>query len=276
MRLFKKVAIVGTGLIGGSLGLVIKKQGLAAEVVGISRHKKNLLLAQRRGAIDRGSQSLEIINGADLLILATPVEVIMNLAPKISKIVSKDCIVTDVGSTKSEIVAHLSKIFPGYVGSHPLAGSEKRSIAYANTDIFKNSLCVLTPKKNTERKALNKLKILWAKAGARVVLLTPRSHDKILSFVSHLPHAVAFSLVSIMPEKFLKFASTGLKDTTRIASSDSELWAEIFLSNPDNILKAIRSLEGKIAEVKKAIQKKDKQKLLKILKEAKRKRDSLG
>lgn len=276
MKLFNKVAIVGVGLIGGSIGLALKKQRLCEQVVGVSRHKKNLLLAKKKQAIDSGSLGLDIIKGADLVILAVPVKTIIDLAPKICAIVGKDCLITDVGSTKEEIVSNLSKIFPNYLGSHPLAGSQKRSIINAHPDIFKNSLCILTPTKNTSRAVLNKLNLFWRRLGARTVLITPSFHDKILSFVSHLPHITAFSLIGIVPPGFLRFASTGLKDTTRIAASDSELWADIFLSNQKNVLKSIESLEGQLKKIKSSIKRRDKEALSRIFQLAKKKRDSLG
>jgi prephenate dehydrogenase len=275
MKLFNKVAIVGVGLIGGSIALALRKQGLCARVVGVSRHKKSLLLAKKMHAINKGSQELNIIKGADLVILATPVKKIISLAPLISNIIKKDCLVTDVGSTKEEITKSLTKIFPYYVGSHPLAGSEKRGIINAHPDIFKGSLCILTPTKNTSRMALNKLKLFWNKLGARAVLLSPATHDKILSFVSHLPHIVAFSLIGIVPKEFFRFASSGLKDTTRIAASDRELWTDIFLSNRKNTVEAIELFKRHLSRIKSAIKKGDKKILSKILKEAKNKRDNL-
>lgn len=276
MRLFNKVAIVGTGLIGGSVALAIKKKHLANEVIGVSRHKKSLFLARKRGAIDRGSLSLDIIKDADLVIMATPVKTIIESANIISKMVKQQCIVTDVGSTKEEIVAALEKIFPNFVGSHPLAGSEKRGIVNAYPDMFRGSLVLLTPTKNTERKALHKIKTLWRKLGARIALLTPFAHDEILAFASHLPHITAFSLIGVLPRKYLRFASSGLKDATRIAGSDSELWADIFLSNRKNIIKAVELLEERVSGIKSAIQKKDKGQLIRILKEAKLRREDLG
>ena len=143
MKLFRKVVIVGTGLIGGSLALAIKRKGLAQKVVGISRHRKNLLLAKKKGAIDSLSQEISVVKDADLVVLATPVHAIIDLAAKISRHISKDCLVSDVGSTKKEIVKRLENIFPHYVGAHPLAGSEKRSILNACTDMFKGSHCTL-------------------------------------------------------------------------------------------------------------------------------------
>jgi prephenate dehydrogenase len=157
MRLFNKVAIVGVGLIGGSLALAIKKRGLAKEVIGVSRRKKTLLLARQRGMIDRGSQDLNIIKDVDLVILAAPVETIIKTAQEVSKIVGPDCIVIDVGSTKEQIVFKLEKLFKHFVGSHPLAGSEKRGVSNACDEIFNNSLCILTPTKHTAASALRKV-----------------------------------------------------------------------------------------------------------------------
>jgi prephenate dehydrogenase len=276
MRLFNKVAIIGVGLIGGSIALGLKKKKLSYEVIGISRHKNTLLLAKKRDLIDRGSQQIGIIKDADLVILATPVSLILKLAPIIRKILKPECIVSDVGSTKKEIVSKLEKLFPNYVGCHPLAGSEKRGIINARSDIFKNSLCILTPTENTTRLAKDKIKRLWSQLGAKVAYLSVDMHDKILSFVSHLPHLVAFSLVDTVPLKYLKFSSGGLKDSTRIAASDAGLWADIFLSNRKNMLKTIELFQKNLSKMKSAVNKKDKRLLIKILEEAKKKRERLS
>ena len=276
MKLFNKVAIIGVGLIGGSIALAIKKKRLAGEIVGVSRHKKTLLLARKSGAIDRGSQDINIIRDADLLILATPVSTILNLAPAIRKIISSICIVSDVGSTKQEIVSKLGKIFPRYVGSHPLAGSEKRGIINADSFIFKDSLCILTPTKNTDKEALGKVKRLWAKLGAKVIFLAPATHDKLLSHLSHLPHVVAFSLIESIPKRYLRFAPSSLRDTTRIALSDSRLWVDIFLSNQKNMLKSIEEFQRNLSKIKYAIRKKDKKLLSSILKQAQKRRKIIG
>jgi prephenate dehydrogenase len=275
MRLFNKIAIIGVGLIGGSIALEIKNKHLAKEVVGVSRRKRTLVLAKKFKAIDRGSQDLNIVKNADLVILATPVSSILNLATQISNFIKPTCIVTDVGSTKAEIVSKLERIFTRYVGSHPLAGSEKRGIDYARANIFKNSLCVLTPTRKTEERALGKVKKLWISLGARVVSLTPAAHDKILSFVSHLPHITAFSLIDTVPQSYLKFAPGGLRDTTRIAASDSEIWSDIFFSNQKNIVKSIDLLERNLSRVKSAIRRKDRKLLTTILRQAKEKREIL-
>lgn len=276
MRLFNKVAIIGIGLIGGSMALDIKKKRLAHQIIGVSRHKSSLIWGKKSRVIDKGSQHLSIIQDADLVVLATPVNTILKLADVIVRFIRKDCIVTDVGSTKKEIVSKLSKIFPNYVGSHPLSGSEKRGITNAQADIFKNSLCILTPTKNTPPKVLKKIENLWNQLGARVVVLSPDTHDRILSFVSHLPHVIAFSSIGVVPDKYLKFGANGLKDTTRIALSDSRLWADIFLSNRKNIRKSIESFQDNLSRIKSAINKRDEKTLIKILKKAKAKRETLG
>lgn len=276
MRLFKKVAIVGVGLIGGSLALALKRNKVAGRIVGVSRHRSTISLAKRKRIIDGGSQDLRIIKGADLLMLAMPVEAIIKLAPRIAKIVGRGCIVTDAGSTKGKIVSRLEKIFPFFVGSHPLAGSEKRGAANARADLFRSSLCVVTGTVKTSRSAQIKVKKLWQSVGARVVVMTPSEHDKILSFISHLPHIVAFCLINSIPKAYLPFASGGLRDTTRIAASDSQLWTDICLSNSKNILKALQSYEKKFKRTMVLIRDNESRALTRIFRQAKRAREDLS
>jgi prephenate dehydrogenase len=273
--MFKKVAIIGTGLIGGSIALGLKKKRLAGEIVGVSRHRRNLSLAKKIGAIDRGSQDLGIVKGADLVILATPVNIIKSQAARIARLVRPECIVCDVGSTKEEIVADLSKIFPRFVGCHPLAGSEKRGISNADAGLFKNALCILTPIKNTDKKTLGKIARLWVKLGSRVVRMDPKIHDRILSFVSHLPHLISYTLVNCVPAQYFKFCANSLRDTTRIAASDAELWSDIFLSNKKNILHAVDVLQKNLSAVKTALLKENRAVLFKIINTARAKREAL-
>ncbi|MBC8436268.1 MAG: prephenate dehydrogenase/arogenate dehydrogenase family protein [Candidatus Omnitrophica bacterium] len=275
MRLFNKIAIIGTGLIGGSLALAIKKKGLAGEVVGVSRKKATLLSARKAGAIDRGSRNLSIIKGADLVVLAIPVDTIIDLAPRIRRFIDRNCLVTDVGSTKERIVSSLNKIFPNYVGAHPLAGSEKRGILNASPGIFKGSLCILTPTAKTASAALTKINLLWKRVGAKVVFLTPAMHDRILAFTSHLPHIIAFSLISAIPDKYLPLSSTGLRDTTRIAASDDEIWEKIIFSNREQIINSISAFESSLSRIKRAVQRKDRKAVTRFLTQAKSKRDTL-
>lgn len=276
MKLFNKIAIVGVGLIGGSIGLELKRKRLANQVIGISFHKASIALAKKRGAIDIGSLDFGVLKDADLVILATPVFTILELAPQISKVIKKDCIVTDVGSTKEEIVSNLEKIFPNFIGSHPLAGSQKRSISNAKKGLFKKSLVILTPTKKTKPAIVNKIEQFWAKLGATVTKLEPSVHDLTLAYTSHLAHVAAFSLIESIPEKSLAYSASGLKDTTRIALSNSRLWADIFLSNRENIVKSIAALELNLNRIKSAIKNNKKTLLIKLLKKSQLKREQLG
>ncbi len=275
MKPFKKVAIIGVGLIGGSLALALKKKALANKIVGVSQHQASLRVARRRRIIDQGSLDLDIARGADLVILATPVEAILELSERLRAVINRDCIVIDVGSTKTQIVRKLEKLFPNFVGTHPLAGSEKRGSLHAESDIFMGCLCILTPTRRTSVAAVKKIKLLWKNLGARVVSLRPDVHDKIIASISHLPHVIAFSLIGSVPKKFLDFAASGLRDTTRIAASDSRLWTEIFLSNR-SILGSIREFERSLGRFKKAIKRHDKRALSQAIEAARRKKEILG
>jgi prephenate dehydrogenase len=276
MKMFNKVVIIGTGLIGGSLGLALRKQRLAGQVIGLSRHLKNAKLAKQIGAIDSIGSSLEVVADADLVILATPIDTIINLASKIVNKLKKGCIVIDVGSTKESIVSRLTALIPNFLGCHPLVGSEKKGIANLQDNIFRGSICILTPTLKTNHCALNKIKLFWNKLGANIVVLSPKKHDQVLAFTSHLPHAVAFSLIATIPEEFLNISSGGLKDTTRISGSDELLWSQIFLNNRKNLLIAISSFQAKLALLKLALKNRDIKYLTKILLLARVKRERLG
>lgn len=273
--MFNKVVIFGTGLIGGSLGLALKRKHLVGRIIGLSRHKKNAGKALKMGSIDRVGSSLEAVRDADLVILAAPVDAIINIALKIAKRLKKDCVVIDVGSTKENIVARAGALIPNFVGCHPLTGSEKKGIENARGNIFTGSICIITPTAETKKNHLNKIKLLWRRLGARVVILTPKKHDQALAFTSHLPHAVAFSLIGSIPDKFLSISSGGLKDTTRISGSNELLWREIFLSNRENLLVSVSFFQAKLAALKLALEDKNMKRLTKILSAAKEKRERL-
>ncbi|MEW6075379.1 MAG: prephenate dehydrogenase/arogenate dehydrogenase family protein [Candidatus Omnitrophota bacterium] len=275
MKLFRKVAIVGTGLIGGSIALAIKRHGLAECVVGVSRHKETILRAKKRGMIDEGSQDLRIIKNADLLVIATPVRTIEKLASAIARLVPGHCIVIDVGSAKEAIAERFDKVFTRYVGTHPLAGSEKRGVAHAEAGLFKDSLCILTPTRKTDTKALRAVKKLWRSIGADTVEMSPSAHDKMLAFISHLPHVVAFCLMAAIPAQFLRYAPASLKEATRVAASDSILWSDILLSNSGNIIRSVGVFERMLSRVKSAAKRNRAKLLERIFKDAKFKRELL-
>jgi prephenate dehydrogenase len=276
MKLFAKVGIIGTGLIGGSLAAALKKARLCNFIIGVARHKETLDYAIHHGLIDAGSQDISIVSDADLLILAAPPEAIKRLSVPLSKIVKAGCVVTDVASLKGEIVNLLEKIFPHYMGSHPLAGLEKRGIKNSSPNIFRGALCILTPTPRTSPFARKKIEILWRRLGAKTAAMNPGEHDKVVSLVSHLPHAVAFSLAGAIPARFLNFAAGGLKDTTRIAASDPELWGEIMLGNRKELLRGIACFTRSLRGMTSAIKRRDKKKLISILRRAKKNRQRLN
>ncbi|MCU0665981.1 MAG: prephenate dehydrogenase [Candidatus Omnitrophica bacterium] len=276
MNNFKNVCIFGTGLIGGSIALGLKRNKLCSYITGISLHQSSIIKAKKLKVIDQGSTNLNIASNADLIILAAPVKTIISQAAKIGRIIKPDCIVIDVGSTKKEVVCALDKIFPGrYIGTHPIAGLEKKGVSYARPDLFQSCLCVFTPTKATSSKVKQQIADLWKKLGAKVVFWDARKHDKILGITSHLPHAIAFSLISCVPREYLPYASGGLKDTTRVAASAENIWADIFLSNPKYLLAGIKEFKKNVANLEQAIQKNGRQKLLRLLKEARLKRESI-
>jgi len=276
LKIFNKVVIIGTGLIGGSLGLAMKKKGLAKTIIGLSRLRKNIIKAKKFGAIDIVGRSIDVVNDADLVILATPIDTIIDIALKFSKKIKKNCIVIDVGSTKEKIVSKLSRVIPNFIGCHPLAGSEKRGIVNFKAGIFKDSICVITPTNKTNKAALKKIKLLWKELGTLLIFLTPKKHDQILALTSHLPHAIAFSLISAIPDQFLNLSSSGLKDTTRIAGSDANIWNQVFLSNCKNLISAISSFKKKLKNLELALKNNNKKQLIGILNFAKKKREKLG
>jgi prephenate dehydrogenase len=279
VRLFNKVAIIGTGLVGGSLGLELRRRRLAGCVVGVCRHSSSLLKAKKMGAIDEGTlDTKEAVKDADLVVLATPVSEFLILARSIAPVLKKEAIITDVGSTKKSTVSSLEKIFGRrnhFVGAHPLAGSEKKGIAEAHGGLFDNAVCVITRTKNTDAFALKKILRLWKELGSRTAVMEPVRHDRILAAVSHLPHIVANALILSIDSKCLPFGAGGLRDTTRIASSDPWIWRDIFLTNRKEILLAVNRFRTQLNNLSRVIKSGDGKLLFSLLDKAKNKRDLL-
>ncbi|MBI3990736.1 MAG: prephenate dehydrogenase/arogenate dehydrogenase family protein [Candidatus Omnitrophica bacterium] len=241
--IFGKVCIIGVGMLGGSMGMALKKRNLCDEVAGVGRNKARLKLASYTGAIDSGTTDLaKGVKGADLVIIATPVGMVADYARAILPYLKDKCLITDLGSTKKEIVSEIERFLPDniyFVGSHPLAGSEKSGVKFANPVLFEGCTCVLTPTGKTVGTAVKKLKCLWEKLGANVVILSPERHDEVVALISHLPHLAACSLVSVLNNDGVKFVSTGFRDTTRVAASDPLMWRDICLTNREQILRQL-------------------------------------
>jgi prephenate dehydrogenase len=252
---------------------------LARQVVGVFRRRSTLEKALKRRAIDKGFMSIaEAVKGADLIMIGAPVHSIPELACEAAAFAEENAIITDVGSTKGWIVAKMDKLLYGttirFVGSHPMAGSEKTGVVAAKDDLLEGSPCIVTRTSKTDPRALAKVSGLWKALGAKVKVMSPAEHDRTVSLISHLPHIVAFSLAGAVPEQALGCAAEGFKDTTRVASSDPGLWSDIFLTNREEIVKASRLFQRYFSEVMSAIAKDDRRRTVKALGAAKRKRDS--
>jgi prephenate dehydrogenase len=240
----KRVAIIGLGLIGGSLGLAIRRRRAAREVVGFSRRQATVARAKSRGAIDRSAASLrQAVLEADLVVLAGPVDTIVPLGRQAARFMKPGAVLTDVGSTKAAIVRGLGQHLPrgiAFVGGHPIAGSEQQGIDAANAGLFAGAVCMLTPTARTPRAALKRVRALWERIGARVQIVSPAAHDQLLAMGSHLPHLLAAVLMQTAQGRLPRPAPCSFLDMTRIALSSPELWDDIFLSNRVELLAAMR------------------------------------
>lgn len=256
----KEIAIIGVGLIGGSLGLAIKRRGLAERVIGIGRREESLKKALASGAVDEITLNMkDVVEKADFVIVSTPVKTIPSIVREISTILPEGAIITDVGSTKAWLVIEIGKTLPqgiSFIGGHPLTGSEKNGVEAAREDLFVDSVCVLTPDEKTLPEALKSVSYFWESVGARVIVMSPDRHDFFVAATSHLPHLVAAAMVSLIEaleekkEGFLPLIATGFKDTTRIALSSSKMWKDICLTNGENIASMIEKLQNLLEEVK--------------------------
>jgi prephenate dehydrogenase len=267
---FKQVTIIGVGLIGGSLGILLKQQGMADSIVGLGRSVKNLQLAVKVGAIDRYERDPQpALQDTDLVILATPVDSYASQVESWGRLLKPGTIVSDVGSIKGPLVERMEELLPPgirFVGAHPIAGKEKSGVGVATPDLFQKALCIVTPTSRTDSDALSIIKELWTAAGSHVISIDPFTHDWILGAVSHLPHIVAFALMNALTdlqgtgdqkEDLLKFSGGGLRDTTRIAASSPEMWRDICLGNRNNLLSLIERYEHHLKTFKTLLQNQD-------------------
>ncbi|WP_027340523.1 prephenate dehydrogenase [Halonatronum saccharophilum] len=259
--MIKRVAIVGVGLIGSSLGLALKELEDIKEVVGIDKNEEYLEEALTIGAIDKKADLIDGVKEVDLLIFATPVGVVKPLVEMVIPYLKEGTIITDVGSTKSILVEEIEEVvadFP-YVGGHPMTGSEVVGPTGADKYLFENAIYVLTETEKTDKEDLNKLKSLLEGIGAQVLILSPKHHDQIVALTSHLPHIVAVNLMNVIAkqsqddELITSLTAGGFRDTTRIAAGDPTMWRDIFLANKDMVLESIDYFQEALEEFKSLI-----------------------
>ncbi|MDX2251585.1 MAG: prephenate dehydrogenase/arogenate dehydrogenase family protein [Nitrospira sp.] len=286
---FKQVAIIGVGLIGGSLGMILRRKGLADHVVGVGRSLDNLKTAVTVGAIDRYvADPTDGVQGSDLVILATPVDTYERHLKNWAHRLRPGTIVSDVGSVKGTLVERSEAAMPAgvhFVGAHPIAGKEKTGVAAGSDQLFKGARCILTPTKRTDPRALEQIKEMWEATGSILLTMDPHLHDQILGAVSHLPHVAAFALMNALAElrdhqipalDLAGHSGGGLRDTTRIAASSPEMWRDIFLWNRDNVVSFIERYERALEELKQLIKAGDAAGMERVLERAKAEREKLN
>ena len=280
-----RIVIAGVGLIGGSVGLALKRAGFHGKIVGLGRRWSSLKNAVDAGAVDSATLDYEeALSDAELLVICTPVDVMPSIVENAVKHIPEGSVLTDVGSTKGQLVDEMERLVPDgihFVGAHPMAGSHKTGVSAADAALFDGSVCILTPIESTNTGAVDLVSELWKRTGARVETMSPQDHDFLIAAASHLPHAAACALIQVVAGtenergKAMDFAATGFADATRIAAGDPEVWKGIILHNADMVSAMLNRLENELADIRKALDDRDEQKLMEKLERAKRIRDSI-
>ena len=280
---WQNVAIVGVGLLGGSLGLALRERKLAATVTGIGRDAQRLRMAVERGVISKYSTDLMSgVADADLVVLCTPVSLIASQLGDVYQATQDDCLITDVGSTKAQIVSAADALdTTRFVGSHPLAGSEQTGFEHARADLFENRLVIVTPSNrpsqlDDQATAVNRIRSFWESVGAHVQQMPADQHDRLLATTSHLPHLIAAALSAMLKPDEFPLTGTGWRDTTRIAAGDAELWRQIIAANREAVVVAMQRFGQQWQQLQAAIENDNPMALMSILEQGKQNRESLG
>lgn len=279
------VAIAGVGLLGGSMGYILKKKKWASHVIGIGRNSERLKKAVESGAIDSYITEVnENIKNVDILIIALPVTMIPDFAVNAAKFMKRGAIITDVGSTKKFITDEIEKELPEglfFVGGHPMAGSEKSGIEALDPFLFENAVYVITRGKKSNEESVNKIKEMAELLDSRVIEMEPEQHDLSVATISHLPHLLASTLVNCAgaidkgSPNVLSLAAGGFRDTTRIAAGSPDIWRDITITNSKKILDVISIFEGELEKFKDAIRAMDSNRIYSLYDEAKQLKDSM-
>jgi prephenate dehydrogenase len=280
---FRKITIIGVGLLGGSIGLAVKRRRLAPEVAGFVRRRASLRDCEKAGAMDYATTDLPAaVSNADLIILCTPLSQMRPRVIGMLPALKRGAIVTDVGSVKAGVVRELESLVQKagahFVGSHPMAGAEKTGVFAARADLFTNAVCVLTPTKRTAPAAIRKVEEFWRSLGARTLRLAPEQHDALVSRSSHLPHIAAAALVNLVlaparPEFQSALCANGFRDTTRIAAGSPEMWRDIALANRKNLSRSVDAFISELQKFQRVLKRSDARAISKYFETAKSRRD---
>lgn len=275
---FEHVAIIGAGLLGGSLGLGLKTRGMAGRITGAGHRQSSLDTALRVGAIDEATlDPVTAVKNADLVVLCTPVARLMDLLDVIRGQCEPEAVVTDVASTKRALCEHARASWPKprrFVGSHPMAGSEKFGPEHARPDFYENSVCLVETADDLDRAARDKVVALWESLGARVIDIDPERHDEVLARTSHLPHVLASALAALAARQgdIRDLIGNGFRDATRIAASRPEIWAEICATNHHAILDVLAEYERDLDVFRVALANQDAEAIVRFFEDGRRAR----
>ena len=279
--MFKKICIIGCGLIGSSLARAIKKNNLAEKIVSSNRSDAvNKKVIELKIVDDSSSDTKKMTDGSDLVVIATPLSSYEDVISKIKNSLKNGVILTDVGSVKENIINLVEKNIPeniSWIPSHPIAGPEESGPETGSSELFQNRWCILTPSKKAKEKDINLLQTFWEKVGSKVDIMEAKQHDYILSITSHIPHLIAYNIVNtslnIQDEKestIVKYSAGGLRDFTRIAASNPIMWRDVFIQNKKNTSKMIDQFIKNLEDLKKAIENEDGKKLEQIFTKTKK------
>lgn len=275
-----KLVIIGVGLIGGSFALALRNAGLAKHIVGIGRSQQNMQCALERGVIDEiAADTTSALHDADLLLLAMPVGQTAHIMAQIAPHLQTNTIITDAGSTKQDVIAAARHHLPipnrhHFVPGHPIAGTEQSGAKAAQADLYVNKHVILTPLPETSTNAVEQVSQLWQACGAQVSIMPADEHDQVLAATSHLPHLLAFTMINHLNhsavdlKNLLRFAGSGLRDFTRIASSSPEMWRDICLANREALLKQIDGYQNELGALQEALRNNDGEALEKAFSQA--------
>jgi prephenate dehydrogenase len=263
----RKLVVIGVGLIGGSFALALKKARVVRHVTGVGRTRKNLQAALARGVIDEASfDAAEAVRDADLVLIATPVGQMPEVMAAIGPALPHTAVITDGGSTKQDVIAYARRLlaphFTRFVPAHPIAGTERSGAEAAFPELFRERNVILVPQSETRAAAVRVVRSAWEACGARIVRLDAARHDEIFAAVSHLPHVIAFALVSMLARRddakaLLGFSGGGLRDTVRIAGSSPEMWRDICIANRDALLGLLDAYSDELELARAAIEQAD-------------------
>ncbi|HHJ14891.1 MAG TPA: prephenate dehydrogenase/arogenate dehydrogenase family protein [Gammaproteobacteria bacterium] len=282
--MIRRLAIIGVGLIGGSLARALREAGAVKEIVGSSRRETHLGRAVELGVIDRfDTDAARAVEGADMVFVSVPLGAMRSVFERVHAALAPDAVLTDGGSAKASVVADLEAtvgaVPPWFVPGHPIAGNERSGVEAASAGLYRGRRVILTPLAQTDADATARVRAMWEAAGARVSEMSVQHHDEVLAATSHLPHMLAFALVESLARlaeqrEVFEYAAGGFRDFTRIASSDPVMWRDICIANRDALLHMLDRFSGDLVKLRAAVEAADADTLLKIFSEAKRARDA--